>query len=455
MSSGICFLFLFVINLHSFGQTVAHKRASSLGKGMNISWLEHYWLGNTRNQQMDYLDHSPEMMLKRKTDLLKMVELGISTVRLPVCFDRWEDRVAPFKIDSVSYFGVVDSMIRWTAALNMKIIIDYQHGQLRDQKFSADTTRLNALWLQIAAHFSYTNPDQVLFVAFNEPHEINNEQWRIAATSVVATIRKHCPKHTILIGAADYNSLPALLKFTPLEDKNIIYSFHFYEPFIFTHQGAPWTGNATSTVNIEFVQPDNIHQLPTLAPKAKGTWGENGLKDFPYWVSSDKIESQIKKIAYWGLINHVPVYCGEFGSYRGANAKSRAAHLKRLRNDFENNHINYAWWEWDRNFSLLYDNKMPLIFQEAWGVKNVQPVPFWEYLVTESKEHFLFQTIDRIGEGKIYVRTMDRKTVGSFKLTKGVCFIKTSGMPKELLKVSIWDNNTKLRGTSLIDLRPK
>lgn len=348
---------------------------------------------------------------------------------------------------------MVDSMVKWTGALNMKLIIDYQHGQLREKNFDADTNRLNALWLQIAAHFAYTNPDQVLFVAFNEPNELNNDLWRIAAMNVVATIRKHCPQHTILIGAADYNSLSALLKFNPLADKNIIYSFHYYEPFIFTHQGAPWTGNATSTVKINFEAPDNIHRLPTLAPKAKGTWGENGLKDYPYWVTSDKIESQIKKIAYWGLINHVPVYCGEFGSYRGADAKSRAGHLKRLRTDFENNHINYAWWEWDRNFSLLYESKMPLIFQEAWGIKNVHPLPFWEYLVTESKEHFLFQTIDRVGEGKIIVQTMDRKRISSFPISQGVCFIKTIGMPKELLKVVVWDSNQRLRGTSLIDLR--
>jgi len=45
---------------------------------------------------------------------------------------------------------------------------------------------------------------------------------------------------SILATGVQWSNLDTLLELKPLKDHNIIYNFHFYEPHIFTHQGASW-----------------------------------------------------------------------------------------------------------------------------------------------------------------------------------------------------------------------
>lgn len=257
-----------------------------MGKGMNISWLEQYWRGSEQKKQMDYLDYS--LLARRKNDLQRM-SVGVKTVRLPICFDRWEDRIPPFTIDSMNYFKVIDSMIQWTSELNMNLIIDYQHGNLRTQKIQQDTTRFFALWDQIAHYFSNTDPERIFLEPFNEPHNIDDALWWQIAEKVVKIIRKHCPHHTIFLGGADYNNLSSLLRSKPIQDDNIIYTIHYYEPLIFTHQGTPWLGAPTTTIGIPFETDEAEEPLPKLAPGAKGTWGENKLYTYPEWKDTSTV----------------------------------------------------------------------------------------------------------------------------------------------------------------------
>ena len=49
--------------------------------------------------------------------------------------------------------------------------------------------------------------------------------------------------HYIIVGAEGWNGKSNLLSVTsPYSEQNIIYNFHTYDPFLFTHQGASWAG---------------------------------------------------------------------------------------------------------------------------------------------------------------------------------------------------------------------
>jgi hypothetical protein len=65
---------------------------------------------------------------------------------------------------------------------------------------------------------------------------------------IVDAIRKIDPKRIIMIGGTQYNSVYALKDISVINDPNIVYTFHFYEPLIFTHQKAPWV-NASVDYN--------------------------------------------------------------------------------------------------------------------------------------------------------------------------------------------------------------
>jgi hypothetical protein len=46
-----------------------------------------------------------------------------------------------------------------------------------------------------------------------------------------------------MTGSNMWNSHGTFNMLTPFDDDNVIYSVHFYEPLLFTHQNAPWVNN--------------------------------------------------------------------------------------------------------------------------------------------------------------------------------------------------------------------
>jgi len=57
---------------------------------------------------------------------------------------------------------------------------------------------------------------------------------------LLRAIREKLPEHTLLATGAFWSNLSGLLSLQPVDDPDVWYNFHFYEPHIFTHQGATW-----------------------------------------------------------------------------------------------------------------------------------------------------------------------------------------------------------------------
>ena len=60
-----------------------------------------------------------------------------------------------------------------------------------------------------------------------------------------AAARASATRLTIVLTGACYSGAEALAKIDPMAipDDNIIWTFHSYDPFLLTHQGATWTGD--------------------------------------------------------------------------------------------------------------------------------------------------------------------------------------------------------------------
>ncbi|MGL1255177.1 hypothetical protein ACSTLX_26070, partial [Vibrio parahaemolyticus] len=67
----------------------------------------------------------------------------------------------------------------------------------------------------------------------------------------------------------NYNSIDELKNLGRISDSRTLYTFHFYEPFIFTHQGADWEAEKTYITGIPY--PYKESNMPVLPKKAKGT----------------------------------------------------------------------------------------------------------------------------------------------------------------------------------------
>ncbi len=59
---------------------------------------------------------------------------------------------------------------------------------------------------------------------------------------LLRTARAAAPQLTLVASGACGSMIAGLEALDParLGDANLIYTFHFYEPYVFSHQGAPW-----------------------------------------------------------------------------------------------------------------------------------------------------------------------------------------------------------------------
>ena len=76
----------------------------------------------------------------------------------------------------------------------------------------------------------------------NEPVADEHEQWNQLVAKVHKALRSREPQRTLVIGSNRWQGHETMkyLK-VPEGDKNIVLSFHYYNPMLLTHYGAWWT----------------------------------------------------------------------------------------------------------------------------------------------------------------------------------------------------------------------
>jgi endoglucanase len=288
-------------------------RANSLTIGVNTSnWLEAYWL-------IPFGTY-PEVNKYTRTKIRDLHTAGFQVFRLPITVERITPTTPPYTIDfGHTAFRLVDSMILWTNLYNLKLIIDNHHGyNLTNANFAAELPRLKAIWGQLADHYDYLDPDKFFFEIYNEPTpDISNANWRTVANELVDEIRLHeTQTHSVFVGANSWNSGTALVSFTPLDDEDIIYTFHCYDPYLFTHQGMSWTS------------PPN---LPA--------------RTFPQAGEVAALNTLMQSVDDWSATYDVPASLGEYGCSTAADAASRCNWIEAITDAMDAHGFSNLYWD--------------------------------------------------------------------------------------------------------------
>ncbi|MFC1852656.1 glycoside hydrolase family 5 protein [candidate division CSSED10-310 bacterium] len=104
------------------------------------------------------------------------------------------------------------------------------------------------IWSLLALEFT-DNPGILGYDLFNEPSPPAEEDWWDLVDQAVLTIRAVDKRHIIVVE-------PPLVEydqpFRIVEDPQILYSFHFYEPFAVTHRAADWCGDTSLPTTAEY-----------------------------------------------------------------------------------------------------------------------------------------------------------------------------------------------------------
>jgi endoglucanase len=164
---------------------------------------------------------------------------GFSTVRIPVNWSAHAQQESPYAIDPAfleRVRHVVDLMGR--AGLNVILDLHAEAALMSDPM--REQPRFIAIWDQIGRSFAAA-PPSVWLELLNEPHGdlTATNLWALLAPAL-ATVRGSNPTRPVLIDGPDWGSLKGLEALQLSDDPFLVPTFHYYEPFDFTHQGATW-----------------------------------------------------------------------------------------------------------------------------------------------------------------------------------------------------------------------
>jgi endoglucanase len=318
-------------------RSLAFKRAKSLDNGVSISWYEQIW-------NKDILKQVPVSDVDFK--LLK--QLGFKSIRLPVAFSFFQSANIP----DGEILTHIDNMVKNCRLYGFKLVICYHSGKLTDSNYLNETPKISDLWLKLAKRYAHKYENTLFFEIYNEPPPIDPQIWKDAAYNIVTAIRRVDKERTLIVGASNYNSIYELSRFIRLADENIIYTFHFYEPFLFTHQGAEWIGNQVATVGVPF--PYSAENFPAINPKSVNTNGQKNYNMYAKDGNDQSVNDKLSIVKNWGQKYDVPLLCGEYGVYnKYADLASRCRYIKAVRQTLKKLNIPGILWDYNSNFSVF------------------------------------------------------------------------------------------------------
>jgi endoglucanase len=233
-------------------------------------------------------------------------------------------------------------------------------------------------WGSLATRLSKSDPEWTMLEIINEPvFAHREEEWDVLNGRLAAVIRQNAPQHTIVTSGPNWGGIDGLKKLKLLPDKNVIYSFHCYDPFTFTHQGATWSSDAVKPLH-DVPYPSSPEGVEALLPALNSSPASKKMVEAygeARW-NKDKLEARFRQGIEWGATNHVPLYCGEFGVFP---AHSQPEHRANWFRDFgqvlAENRIGWAVWGWDEGFGLArrkVDGKIVVdsVVAQALGLKT-------------------------------------------------------------------------------------
>ncbi len=331
---------------------------------MNHPFTNGVNLGGWLSQYPAY-DHEHFRTFITRRDIEQIAAWGFDHVRLPVDYPVLESDDAPgvYREDGFAY---IDSCLEWCRAAGLGLVFDLHQapGYSFNNTLQPETQSLNvlfeheaaqerfiALWETVVRRYHRAGLP-LIFELLNEVVLPNSAPWNDLAHKTVAALRAISPDCSIMIGGNHYNAASELKNIALLDDPHVRYTFHFYEPFLFTHQRAYWT-----EVTRQYAQ--------TLDYPGEFTGLSDFLARFPQhgadfgWLIGRPLDRDLTRhflqpaLDFIQQSGRIP-YCGEYGVIGLAPAASRRRWHADVLAAFDEYGIGRAVWSYkEMDFGLV------------------------------------------------------------------------------------------------------
>ena len=275
------------------------------------------------------------------------------------------------------YFGYLDTAMKMILDSGLAVELDmHPDSDFKERLAKEDdfVERFADFWSTVAQHYASWDADRVFFEILNEPEMRDAYRWYGVEAKLAAAIRRGAPANTIIATGARWDDDDDLVFLEPLPDMNVVYVFHFYEPHIFTHQGATWGAYYWHWLKgLHYPSSrENAAEVAKLVPEARDRmqvirYGQD------HW-DAERIEAEINQAADWAKQRGVPLVCNEFGVFRYfSDPQDRAAWITDVRTSLERHNIGWAMWDYSGSFGVVTNRetkaKLDEVTVRALGLK--------------------------------------------------------------------------------------
>lgn len=342
--------------------------------GMGIGgWLTNYKRFNVLPEEkrmcltVGDMEHFATYITEK--DIAYIASLKMDHIRLG--FDQIVIEEKPFVYREETLKNI-DNFIFWCEKYGLNAVLNLHKAvgnycDIRQEKGLLDDNDLQERFISLweCLEKRYADKPNVAFELLNEVRDVSPYKWNNLVKRTVLALRKLNKNRKIIIGSTCWNSCKTLKDLIVFDDENVIYTFHIYEPFEFTHQQG-------------VLQPDTLFYNRSM-PYPCDDVGR--YRDFRRTVyNDDLIYKDFEKIDINYLrsalkpavdfINQNPdkiLWCGEFGTIRHINIKWREDWMKDIITILKENEIPYCVWNYlstpnDGNrFSLVDDDSRKIL----------------------------------------------------------------------------------------------
>ena len=310
------------------------------------------------------LDHYATFITKE--DVKKVKDLGFDHIRLPIDYEVLETREGFEYTEGIAY---VNQFLLWCEEYEMDVVLDLHKAYGYDFNDAGNPNKNNLfaneelqkrfvdLWTRLAQHYG-----KLPYVAFELLNEVVEEHvadnWNKLIDVTVNAIRRYAPDTPIIYGGIQWNSTRTLKLLNKPEDDNIIFTFHMYEPLIFTHQKAYWVPNMPMDKTIEYPAPMEYYKEMSALIGYKGkdvTVSECKEMGKPFLIEMIKEAVDMAKEA------GVRLYCGEFGVIDRAPVEDTLRWYRDIFDVFKQFDIHAAVWSYkEMDFGVTDEHYAPI-----------------------------------------------------------------------------------------------
>lgn len=295
-----------------FVEISAAEQVARMGTGVNVLGYDPYWkdggVGNYREEHFKAIH-----------------DAGLRTVRVVLFTFRHLDESGTL---DPAWLEKLDWVVETAQKHGLTVILDVHDFDECAKDIATCAPRLEQVWSQLTTRYA-DQPNSLVFELLNEPHgQLDAAAWNALFPRLLRVVRASNPKRNVVVGPVGWNGFRHLEQLElPADDRHLIVTFHYYEPFDFTHQGAGWVeAQFTDLRDVPFGTPEQVAQIG---------------RDF------DVVKA-------WSLEHDRPILLGEFGAYDKAPMDSRVRWTAAVARAAEERGFARAYWQFSSDF-LLYD----------------------------------------------------------------------------------------------------